>query len=403
MKRTAIVVFSAQAAIAGTQLVIFAILGSVFGAEVLGGYALTLSVATPVFLLMGLSLRVLYVTAEQDWSVNWYLRCTLVTAASCVTVALAAQLLFDTHLSFALAVLTVKSFDLIQMSGLGVLHRNGKLASGSLFLILNAVVSCTLAGATAVISFDASTVVWASAAGSVSSGAAIWVYILAKLRISGGEPGRMMILVRRGIPLGLTSATISIALNLPTYALAAAGNLAAVAAYSVLANLRTAVNMVYGTVAQVKLHDFAESVRDDDLTRFRTHFWKALTFVAAIGIVINSITVLLGPLLVPMVFGVEADDWLLPLLYMAVGFMASGVIYVCDAGLSAWQRYHQQVWSAAVALGVTGVLLLVVGDRIDLTFASLALAVALGSAALCKAAILSRIVFGREEDREHSS
>lgn len=402
MKRTAIIVFSAQVGVAGTQLVIFAILGSVFGSHVLGGYALSVSVATPVFLLLGLSLRVIYVTADQEWSTRWYLRCTLVTVASCALIAFVVQLIFDTQRTFALAVLTVKAFDLIQMSALGVMHRNGRLASGSVFLILNAAMSCTLAGAAVLLSLDAPSVVWASAAGSVASAVAIWIFILARLRIAGGEPGRMTLLVRRGFLLGLTAATMSVTINLPTYMLAATGNLAAVATFSVLSNLRTAGNMAYGTVAQVKLHDFAESVRNDDLGRFRSHLWTALVSVSAIGVVISAITVLLGPSIVPRFFGVEADDWNLLLLYMSAGFMAAGVIYVCDAGLSAWQRYHQQVWTVAVAFGVTGVLLLIIGDRIDLTFASLSLAVALGSAALCKAVILGRIVFGRENHAEPS-
>lgn len=397
MKRNAFFVLAAQLGVAGTQLVIFAILGRFFGSQVLGGYALPLSVATPVFLLLGLSLRVLYVTAEQDWSTYWYLRWTLVTAVLCATVACAAQLLFDTHLNFALAVLTVKVFDLIQMSGLGVLHRNGRLASGSTFLIFNAGVSCTLASLAALLTLDAPAVVWASAAGSVSSAVAIWIFILLKLRITGGEPGRVVVLLRRGLPLGLTAAILSVTINLPTYMLAATGNFAAVATYSVLSNLRSAVNMAYGTVAQVKLHVFAESIRDDNLGRFRSHLWTALMAVTAIGIAVSAITVLLGPSVVPWVFGVEADDWLLLLLYVSAGFMAAGVIYVCDAGLSAFQQYHQQVWTAAVAFCVTGVLLLVVGDRIDLTFASLALAVALASAALCKAVILMRIAFGKEK------
>ena len=395
MRRTEILVFSAHAGIAGTQLVIFAILGNVYGSLVLAKYALPLAIATPVFLLLGLSLRVLYVTAEQEWSTRWYLRCTLVTAVFCTLVALGAQLFIETEISFVLALLTIKAFDLVQMSGLGVLQRNGRLPAGSMFLILNAVLSCLLAGAAALFSLGAPAVVWASAVGSVLSSVAIWMYVIFKLRISGGERGRIVLLVRRGIPLGLTTATINAAINLPTYILAATGNLTAMATYSVLSNLRTAVGMAYGTVAQVKLHDFSESVRNNDQAQFFSHLKSALTSVSIIGVLISAITIVLGPTIVPRVFGVEAEDWRLLLIYVSAGFMASGAIFVFDAALSAHQRYHQQVWTAAVAFAITGVLLLIIGDRINLTSASLSLAVALGSAAACKAVILLRVVLVR--------
>lgn len=397
MKSTTGLVFGAQVGVAATQLIIFALLGSVFGARVLGSYALTLAIATPVFLLLGLSLRVLYVTAERDWSVRWYLRCTLITAMLCGTVALLIQIAFATHLSFALAVLTVKAFDLTQMSGLGVMHRHGHLATGSLFLILNAVSSCLLAGAAALLALDAASLVWSSALGSIASAIAIWWWILFKLKLTGGHPDRLSLLIRRGIPLGLTAAMISAAINLPTYALAAAGHLAAVATYSVLSNLRTAVNMAYGTVAQIKLHDLATSVRQDDMSRFRTHVLTALGYVSVIGLAVCAVTLALGPTMIPWVFGVESDDWHLLLLYVSMGFMAAGAIYVFDAGLSACQQYRQQVWTAGIALVVTGLLILAVGDRIDVTIASLSLAIALGTAALCKAAILATVVLRKEE------
>lgn len=395
MKTTAFAVFVGQAGIAANQLVIFALLGNAFGSETLGNYALSLAVASPVFLLFGLSLRVLYVTSEALWSVGWYLRCTVATAFGCWLVALGATLVFDTILGFALAVLTVKAFDLVQMSGVGVLQRNDRLRVGAGFLILNAALSCVLAVVAVLLGSSSTAVVWASALGSTFSAVGIWWFVVRTVDVRAGVRGKYSKLVRRGLPLGAATGVLAATVNLPAYALAAAGNVSGVATYSVLSNLRTAVNMAYGAVAQVNLNTFSDAVRSNDLRRLRKSIRTTLKDVLLLGAVISVALVLLGPFAVPLVFNVDAENWPLLLSVVAIGFVAAGAVYVYDAALSAFHLYHYQMLTTLLASAVTAILVFVAGGGLDLVLASLALAVAFLVAAAGKILIFVKISRGR--------
>lgn len=388
---TAMVVLAGHAGPAITQLLIFALLGQVYGSEILGTYVLALAVATPVFVLLGLSLRMIYMTAETAWSVTWFLRCVGLVAVVCTVIAVAAQVALGIGVLLAAAVAAGRALDLVQMAGLGVLQRNDRLRFGSVLLIGNAVLSCALAGLAATASLSPATIVSASAAGSAVFAAATWASVVRHHLNRDAGTANIVILIRRGFPLGLSVGLLTLTISLPAYALDAADDLAAVAIYGILSSLRTSMNMVYGTVAQIFIGRFTSAVRSSNFGAFRQGILRALFLTMTTGTGIGLLLVIIGPTIVPRIFGVDTDDWNILLAVVGVGFVASGAIYVFDAALSSLQKYSQQAWTAAFALLATGIFILLSFQNIDIFWASVMLSAAFCLSAGSKGFILHRV------------
>lgn len=381
-----LVIFAGQVASAGTQIVVFALLGKTYGQAILGEYALSLAFVTPVFFLLGLSLRVLYVTAHEAWELRWFLRCSLVTATTCSVIAVAVSDLLGASIWFALLVSCVKGLDLVSLAAVGAIQRQRRLALGSLVLLVNSALSVALALAVALGGWDAELVIAASALGSLSAAVVAWqiAFHLNQQSAKGQVTGTYAILLRRGVPLGASTAIISLMVNLPAYFLGSSGNIALVGAYSVLANLRTVVNMGYATMAQVSLTGFARASRSSDHTEFRRQFARSLGYVTISGAILSSATVLLGPTLVPLVFAVNVDRWTPVLLLLSLGFLAAGIIYILDAALASLHVFVNQTISAVAALATTALILIFEGKELDLVGSSFALSAGLVMAAVVK-------------------
>lgn len=381
-----LVIFAGQVAAAGTQIVVFALLGKTYGQAILGEYALSLAFVTPVFFLFGLSLRVLYVTAHEAWELRWFLRCSLVTATTCSVIAVAVSGLLGASIWFALLVSCVKGLDLVSLAAVGAIQRQRRLGLGSLVLLVNSALSVALALAVALGGWDAELVIAASALGSLSAAVVAWrfAFHLNQRFAKGQVAGTYAILLRRGVPLGASTAIISLMVNLPAYFLGSSGSIALVGAYSVLANLRTVVNMGYATMAQVSLTGFARAARLSDHTEFRRQFARSLGYVTISGGILSSATVLLGPTLVPLVFAVSVDRWTPVLLLLSLGFLAAGIIYILDAALASLHVFVNQTISAIVALATTALILIFEGKELDLVGSSFALSAGLVMAAAVK-------------------
>ena len=375
-----------QVASAGTQIVVFALLGKNFGQTALGHYALSLAYVTPVFFLLGLSLRVLYVTAHDEWDLRWFFRSSLLTAITCSTVSVAVSGIFGASIWFAILVSCVKGLDLIGLAAVGVMQRQRRLVLGSSVLLVNSGLSVLLASIAVIAGDRAELIIAASAFGSLSAAIVAWriAFRLNKGPRSLSAKGTYSVLLRRGIPLGASTAIISLMVSLPAYFLGSSGNVALVGAYSVLANLRTVVNMGYGTLAQISLTGFSNAARDSDKAKFSRQLYRSMSYVLISGLILSSATIFFGPKIVPLVFAVTVDRWTPVLFLLSLGFLAAGVIYILDAALASLHIFVNQTLSALAALAATTSILIVEGDGLGLIGSSFAMSAGLVVAALFK-------------------
>lgn len=360
------------------QLVVFALFGHFLGQRALGEYNFALAVASPVFLGLGLSLRVLYVVAPEHWKPGWFYRAGAVIALACAVISVAASWAMGASLSLAVYIALVKSLDVLAMAGIGVLQRVNVLRLGAVTLMVNAAVTLVTVVPLVILFPTWHSILVASVLGS-AVGALMACGLGARPRtgvVAGSETGTLLLLLRRGLPVGAGNALLVLMSSLPVFFLAGRGALEAAAAYGVLINLRSAVIVVLSALQQVAMPGMAASFRLGRGALFLHQMSRLLGWSVALSVVITGSLLLVGQPVLELTFSLHLDEWSGPLLAVGAVLGATALVFTADTGLLGAQGYGVQFGSAAVAFGVA--LAVIAGQGDDLGVVGGLLANALG-------------------------
>jgi O-antigen/teichoic acid export membrane protein len=379
---------SSQVGVAGSQLVLFALIGHNYGSAALGRYGLALAVTTPLFVGLGLSLRVLVVTAELTYTAREYLTISLFGAGVPLAVAVGASFWF-TSAKIIILVGCVKALDQMMLAAVGILQRCGRLNLGSIGLLTNGAVTCLAVLAASRMHTGLSMFIVASAVGS----AAGLTVACASIRRSeslhlpkqsaGMRRNWFSVFVKGGVAVGASAALLSLITGMPAIVLSHTVGLGQVAAFTALSYMRTTANLVFASVSQALLRPLTISYRQ---SRKSFQRWLAISSLAlgSFGVVIGLILFVLGPTIIPMIFNVYLEHPYLNLAALAVTLGSAGVIYALDAALSAARRFHVQFLSALMALGVVTAAVVPLVRAYGLVGATLSLTLGMVTVMTCK-------------------
>jgi O-antigen/teichoic acid export membrane protein len=340
-----------QAFSAIATLATFALIGHVLGQAALGEYALGLALASPVFILCGLSARTTYVTlpsAMPPW------RAARIGLGGVAVAALVTQLLGFTFgiPTIAALVAGVKGIDHFMAVCQGILQRRGHIGRAYVGQLINAILTVAVVAVALVLTESLELALTMSLLAScfvVGIGGVL-------VRVSpGAEPVApdygVAEFVRAGLPLSLAASIVALSIAVPTYAVAAWAGAASVAIYSVLSSVRTAANVFFNAIAQSELHQLARASREQDHGEFDARIRGAFRLVAVSTVVVAACLLTAGPAAIAVAFNVDAEGLRGQLAVVCLGIAAAGFTFVADAGLSSVQAYTSQLRAALVALG----------------------------------------------------
>lgn len=322
------------------QWLLLVLLARLESPSVVGEFAFALALTAPVYLLIGLNLRVVLATdAAQRWDLSNYirLRYLLNTVAFAVSLVIGlASGLRGEELAVVGVVAAAKATEATSQLFYGYFQRQERLDLVARSLMLRGSVS-TL-GFAVTLSFlpgllPATVALWAgwlliAVLHDRRIGLAMWRQELSTDRITRTGVGRRdrMALARRALPLGLSAGVTSLAVNVPRYLLVGVVGPAALGVYAALAYLAQVVVLVTGSMGNAVVSRLAQYHRD----RRAREFLRLVAWLTGIGAAVTAAVFVLLALLGEWAIGIVLGE----------GFVDQGLLLalVLGAGLTTVQR-----------------------------------------------------------------
>jgi O-antigen/teichoic acid export membrane protein len=295
---------------AGSQWMLFVILARLASPELVGAYALSLAVASPVFLMANLHLRTVLATdVAGEYSFDTYLVLRLISSGAAASILFACSVAFrDGTGGGILAALAIhKLMESLSELLYGRFQLRERMAQIGRSMILRAagvMVALTImlkTGAGVVAGFWACTLV-AAVVFALDA-----VLLIARDMACGGWPDpdwrKMRVLVRQVAPLSLVLLLVSLNANTPRYILAALSGDREVGVFSALAALSVAANTLVMALGQTSGTRMALSFLGRDLAGFVRRSGVMLMTAAAIGAAGITVAFAAGSQLLGAVYG----------------------------------------------------------------------------------------------------
>lgn len=294
-------------------VVVIAKLGS---PEQVGNYALALAISAPIFLGIGLNLRVVQSTdAVRRWTPHEYMRLRMIlnVAALSVTTIVGAVMQYDRWFFVTLVVMALaKTAEGASQVSYGYFQRRGRMDLVASSMGYRALLGLALFG----VAFAVSRTVWIAILGLLIAWTIVGVSDRRQVRrlVLTDLPGmqerkttwhRLIQLVRLGLPVGVDAAVSSLALNIPRYGVAAMLGQAALGLYAPIAYLGQLMALVGGAVGSAVLPRMSDHHRSGDRRQFLTLIVYMTILSVAISVVGVVAAYFLGEWTVKLLFGAE--------------------------------------------------------------------------------------------------
>jgi O-antigen/teichoic acid export membrane protein len=352
--------FAGNSAYAGCQWMVFVLLVRSLPLGETGQFAYWIAVTGPVFVLANVRLRNLVATdAGSSRDFSDYLKARLLTTAAAVAVALliGARLSADSR-AFAIVALiaSARACDAISDICHGLFQRELDMRTAAIGLMINGILSVALVGV--------SVRMWPSlpaAAGMYAAGSllALVGWDLPHMRKTAHARGGSLAiagdlrpvanLIRRALPLGLSSVVGSLQINLPRYVVAVYLGPAAVAVFTALAYIPTLGNLIANAVAQAALPVLAR-----DLQVSRTVYARRLRILVQSGVALGAASVLaaalLGRSLVTALYSGPVAAHIDVLIWLMIATALSYSFLFLGTALTARLRFGTQLLISSAAL-----------------------------------------------------
>lgn len=281
-------------------------------AAMVGQYALTLAITAPVFMLLGLNLRVVRATdVVGAWDGTTYRRLRAMLNAGSIGVSLAAGFALGLR-GEELAVLGVvalsKGAESTSLLLYGLFQLRERLDLVARSMLLRAAVG----GAGFVAALLATDRLLAACIGLGVGWLAVyvvhdraWERRLARGDDASRASGTVGALARKAFPLGLDAGVASLATNVPRFAVETVLGTAALGLFAGLAYLSQVVSMIAGTLSDVIVGPLAKVVASGNVQAFRTLLRKLVMFGLAVAGVGAVGAALLGGPVIGLLLGEE--------------------------------------------------------------------------------------------------
>lgn len=339
-----------------SKVVTLVVLTNVGDMATAGQYTLALAVVTPVFLLLRLSLRQIYVSAHEDVVYGEFLSLRRASGLIGVTaVSLGAALLAPSLLP-VLAAMSVYKFAEGQVDlRMAAFQRDSDLRTHATLLML---FNLAAAGGLWVL-FIASGILAISIILS-SVLALVLCMILTRVKKTQGverqfAPGVQTTrsAIARGLPLSISSFAVSLGTGVPVLFLGAFHSPDAVGIYSAIYNISTASNILYASVSQAQLRSFSVLAAGKYYTALLDQGRKASWLLLLTGLTGTVLIYFFGVPVFSAVFGYSFEGYLPALMTMGATICLSPFGFILDCQLTALHRFKSQGAIATVSLAVS--------------------------------------------------
>ncbi|WP_026818200.1 lipopolysaccharide biosynthesis protein [Arthrobacter castelli] len=349
------------------QWLLLVILAHVAGAAQVGLFSLMLAISAPVFLTVGLNLRVLQVTdASRFWRLSEYLALRHILNLLAVLLTVAAGAIAGLHGEelFALVIIALaKCVEAVSQTYYAYFQQHDRLdlvardlvarsATGPILFLIGVAYGGNLVfGASGLLVgwlipqllLDRPNARRLAAQGGLA------------LRREGGLDWRSMVrLARKGVPLGLDQGLSSLAINIPRYAVQGVLGPASLGIYATLAYLAQTVQLITSTLTTAAINRLSIHHYEGR----KKAFLRLLTKLTAFGMAVMAVAILgaflLGEPFLQLVLGEQyADRSLLIALMLSAG-VTTFQRALCK-GVEAARRFKTYVLvDIATTAGVAG-------------------------------------------------
>lgn len=344
-----------------------------------GRYALALAITAPVFAFCGLKLRQVQVTDALGANrAGDFFGLRIVTSAvalaTCIAIAVAAQLSIETITAVAL----FKAFEAQLDVFYGTLQRAGRLTAVAWSQILRAMLGLLV---------FAATVAWteSAAAAALALAAATLLVVVAvarDMRRNGTalrprfHAGVLGPLARLALPLGASVALGSLLTNAPRYVIQSYEGASGVGVFAALAYFLVATGVVAQAIAEVASPRMADLFWTGKITNFVHLLRRLIVLGVALGCFGVIVALIAGRTLLRVIYGAEyAAEWQVLVLLMIAATVQYGTLFIGTA-IDAMRLFRVQAPITAVGLAATVVGAYLLVPRFGLIGAAWSLAIA---------------------------
>lgn len=315
-----------------TQIALLVTVARIDGVETVGQFALMLAVAAPVYLTVGLNLRVVRATdAERRWTHRQYarLRWLLNLLAMAVTLGVGVALGLEGSAIVALFFVCVsKSAEAASLLLYGYMQLQDRMDLVARSMVARGVLGVLAFASTGLLSGELAP----ACVGLAVAWLVVWSMFdrpaSARLRVAetasepeaaarSGVENSLLSLVRKAVPLGADTGVLSLAGNLPRYAVEFAGGAAALGVFATAAYFAQAVSTVTGALGDAVVAPLARDSLTQDRASFSRLLIRLVGFAAGVSCIAMVLAWVLGEWLTRTLMGPEFVNQPVLILLMA--------------------------------------------------------------------------------------
>ncbi|ATG50307.1 hypothetical protein CFK38_01290 [Brachybacterium vulturis] len=360
-----------------------------------GEFASLLAVTGPVFILAQFGMRSLYITAHRRIAFGPYitLRAISSLAATAIALLLIAIILPDVEQGLVWAILTIRVLELvidIEMASLQARNAMYVIAAGMILKGLGIVAAVMIS---VLLDITPAHMAWIVAATSlaVCIGLAPATFREELRKGLGGSKGDYGYIVRKAWPLGFAQSLISLSTYLPILFLTVFGSSETVGRFAVIYYFITAMNLLYNSVAQVAVTDYADIYRRKGILGLSATFKRALAIMCSVGMTGCLGIIFIGPLFIRLLYGEAFRVSSLEMLPIGVTILLLAAITSVSPLLMALNKYGAELGIAVVALLAAVAICAILLSSPTVAAAGLILAVLTTARLLASLAVVGRV------------
>ncbi len=362
-------------AIAGSQWVLlwfYAVLG---GAAVVGEYSLAIALTTPIFIILDLSLRNVYVTNQREAPFASYLVIRLFTclAATLILVIIAAFGILNVWLLLFIGL--SRSSQAVLDLAFGDLQKNFRIGKIAVASLLNSAVTIVFGAGIYYLTKS----VELSLLGIFVGGALTSLVVIIPILKSGGAAasGKEVWhrhaghIIRKGLPSGLAYGSVSLLTYLPIYFLGAHSSQSDVGLFTALAYFMTFANIFYNSVQQVTIGSYVAAYKADGMSGLSRYARRLSIPMMGVGLLSGGLLVAIGAPAMELVYGTAFVPPFPVLVPMAAALVLLPVLYLAGGVMLTLNKYDSQLVIGVISLAVTCGIALLLGRDFGLFEASM--------------------------------
>lgn len=355
------------------QLCIIALISRYIGLSDVGRYGFVLAISAPVFMLVNMRLRFVFVSGRPECK-DAFFSCFIlrvITSSSVAALIIIPAWIFSPDIALILTAVTLyKYFESLSDFIYSLFHRRGEMvyiARSSVISVLFSVVA-----------------VWLAFEMGYSVIAALFSTVLVKMAVFALHDVRMALaleemrsvssikfvwinkVVKSLFPLGLLALLSSFSFNAPRLLLGWSGDMDAAGIYTGLSHLVMGGAIVVNAFAFPLLRELGESYTNRELTVTSAVIRKLMYISAAIGVVSVGFVYIFGEEILLVLYGSSFQgNWAAFVLMMLVGSLYYQVQVINHVGTSIGYYNQIVIWQGISLLAiVVGLFLLVPGHGV---------------------------------------